>query len=102
MAIPEKSPQSSERADIRVVYDRETGEILHVHQAIALAGIKLPNEDVLRTSAVELASRMTGRPVQQLDAVAVREEQLETGTKYKVNVQNKSLVAQQSDTAAEI
>jgi len=98
----EMRSRPSKSVDTRVIYDRETGEILHVHQAIALPGIKFPDENELRASAIDVASRMTGRPVEQMDVLCVREEELKTGAKYKVNVQNKCLVAKQSDTAAGI
>src|ERR1700732_1521412 len=100
--MQEESSRHSPRVDTRVIFDRETGEILHIHQAVALPGIKFPDENKLRASAVDLASRTTGRPVQQMDVLSVREEELKTGTKYKVNVQNKCLVAEQSDGTAEM
>jgi len=37
-----------------------------------------------------------------MDVLSVQEEELKSGSKYKVNVQNKCLVAKQSDTAAGI
>jgi hypothetical protein len=100
--MQEKRSRPSQRVDTRVIYDRETGEILHVHQSVALPEIKLPGEDELRASAIDLASKMTGRPVQQMDVISVREEELKAGTKYIVNVQDKRLVVRQSDPAAEI
>ena len=96
----EGASSTSSREDTRVVYDRQTGEILHVHQALAVAGAKLPDESGLITSALDLASQMTGRPVEQMDVLSVPEEELNPHSRYKVNVLDRCLVAAQSDAPA--
>lgn len=89
--MQEDISRRSSSVDTRVIYDRQTGEILHIHQAVALPGVKLPHENELRASAVDVAIRTTGRSVQQMDVLSVREEELKTGIKYKVNAQSKCL-----------
>ena len=100
--MPVESSAPSRRVDTRVVYDRETGEILHIHQAVVLPGVKFPDENELRASAIDLASRSTGTSGEQMDVIRVREEDLKAHTKYKVDVQNKCLVIRPSKTATEI
>ena len=98
----DEGSRTSSGVDTRVIYDRETGEILHVHQALAVPGVKLPDESELKAAALDLASQTTGRPVEQMDVLSVREEELRPRTRYQVNVQDRRLVARQSDTAAKI
>jgi hypothetical protein len=102
MAMREESSHPAPRVDTRIVYDRETGEIIHVHQSVVLAGVKFPDEHELRASAVDLASKSTGKSGEQMDVLSVREEDLDAATQYKVDVQNRCLVIKQSNTTAEI
>lgn len=95
--MPDGSSQSSQRVYTHVVYDAETGEIFHIHHAVALPGIQLPDEIKLRAAAMDTATKITGRPAQQIEILSVREEELKRGATYKVDVKNKCLVAKQSD-----
>ncbi len=98
--MPDEGSRTSSRVDTRVIYDRETGEILHVHQALAVPGAKLPDERELQYSALDLASQMTGRPAEQMAVLSVREEELNSRIRYKVNVHDRRLVAGQNITGA--
>jgi hypothetical protein len=99
--MPVGSSRPSRRVDTRVIYDRETGEILHIHQAVVLPGVRFPDENELRASAIDLASRNTGTSREQLDVIRVQEEDLKTNTKYQVDVQNKCLIVRPGKTVAE-
>jgi hypothetical protein len=99
--MQEHRSRPSQRVDTRVIYDRQSGEILHVHQAVSLPGIKFPDENELKASAMDLASRATGRHVHQMDVLTVQEEELKPGTRYKVNLRDKCLVPEPSDAATE-
>ncbi|CAN5843566.1 hypothetical protein BH20ACI4_BH20ACI4_18610 [soil metagenome] len=92
---------SSRRIDTRIIFDRKTGEIIHIHQTSVLPGGKLPDENELRDSAIDLASRSTGTSGEQMEVISVREEDLRNNTKYKVDVKNKCLVIKSDQTAAE-
>lgn len=78
--------------DTRVVYDRETGEILHIHQAAALGGRRLPSEAELRAAAIDVASKITGISGQQMDVIQVRDEDLIPHTTHVVDIQSRRLV----------
>jgi hypothetical protein len=99
--MQEEGSRPAGRVDTRVIYDRVTGEILHIHQAVALPGIKLPDENELRASAIKLASRLTGSAADRMDVLFIREEELKSRIKYKVNVQTKCLVAEQCDPVSQ-
>jgi hypothetical protein len=85
--------KQSPKMDTRVIYDRETGAILHIHQSVALPGIELPDDEELNAAAIELATKATGRSPTQIEVLNVGEE-LKTGHAYRVNVQERRLVAQ--------
>lgn len=90
---------SPHRVDTRVIYNRETGEILHIHQASTLPGGRLPGEDELIACAIDVASRSTGVSGEQMDVIRVREEDLTPKIKYMVDVQSKRLVSQRKESA---
>lgn len=99
--MPIESSPISHRIDTRIVYDRETGEIIHIHQALALPGGKLPDENELRCSAIDLASRETGTSGEKMDVIRIREDDLNNNTKYSVDVKKKCLVITSDNTASE-
>jgi hypothetical protein len=85
---------SSSGTDTRVVYDRQTGDILHVHQFISLPGVLLPNAAELSAVACDLASRITGKSIEHMGVLAVEEDELKNDANYRVDVTNACLVAQ--------
>ncbi len=91
---------SSEMAgtETGLVFDRETGGILHIHEVMVMQGGKLPDEEELKVSAIALAGKSTKKPEAQLDAIFVQEE-LVPGKKYHVDVQGKRLVSTDGDKA---
>jgi hypothetical protein len=75
-----------------VVYDAETGEIIHTHQIVTLPGANPPTEEELKAEAIELASKITDRSPSDIAILPVKEEELEPGVEYKVDVKNGVLI----------
>ena len=90
----EHSTAASQQLDVRVVYRRETGEIVHIHRAMAIPGVELPNENTLRAAAIENAVKSTKEDGALLETLSISEEALTPGLRYKVDVENKLLTAE--------
>jgi hypothetical protein len=75
-----------------VVYDVETGEIIHTHQIVTLPGANPPTEEELKAEAIELASKITDRSPSDIGILPVEQEELEAGVEYKVDVKKGILI----------
>jgi hypothetical protein len=97
---PIKKSGSSQMTETEtgLVYDRETGEILHVHEVTLMQGGKLPNEKDLKASVISLTRKSINRPGTDMDVIFVQEE-LVPGKKYRVDVQGKRLFSSNGDKA---
>lgn len=76
-----------------VVYDIQSGEIIHIHEYLALPGVTPPTDAELEIEACLLASKRTGKPRSEMAPLYVRRDDLEIGILYSVNLENKNLVA---------
>lgn len=83
---------SSSNVDTRIVFDRATGEILHVHQSLALLGAQLPDDEELAASALSFAADRTNRSQAEMDVLRVNEEDLRVGVNHKVDPKARCLV----------
>ncbi len=97
-AIKKSGSSQMARTKTGFVYDRETGEILHIHEVMLMQGGKLPDEKDLKASAIAVAGKFINRSEAQLDAIFVQEE-LVPGKKYHVDVQGKRLISTDGDKA---
>jgi hypothetical protein len=74
-----------------VVYDRETGEILHKHEHVTLRGGRHPDKKVLEKDALEHASGV-GRTAARASVLHVDAETLDASKHYRVDTQRQALV----------
>ena len=93
-----------ESVDTRVIYDRNSDEIVHIHQAVAEIGARLPAERELTVAALKVASELVGRSIKQLEILSVSEAELKPMVQYKVDVKAKRLVVKETgvDTAKSV
>ena len=73
------------RTDTFLIYDAETGAVVHGHQVMTLPyGDAAPPEELER-QALAVAAEATGRPVEALRVTAVSEGDVEPGHHYRVD-----------------
>lgn len=106
MAKP-KRPQKTEADDVRthtyLIYDPETGDLVHGHKAVVLPYGEAPAEDQLLEEALGLAAEATGRKPDRLRAIRLSEEEfekLEPGSVYRVDPKSERLERTDSESAA--
>jgi hypothetical protein len=69
-----------------LVYDPETGAIVHGHQEIVLPyGDEAPSHEELEQRALEMAAEVTAREPASLKALKVEHHELEHGAHYRVD-----------------
>jgi hypothetical protein len=74
-----------------VVYDHNTGEIVHTHECLSLPGGKHPDRQKLERDALEYASR-AGADTAATSLLHVDPQNLVAGSQYKVDSVTKVLV----------
>ena len=77
----------------RVVYDKKTGAVVHVHRAVSFPGAKGRDDAGLDSRALELAGHMTKRKAAEIAVLRVENDQLQPDRHYKVDMKRASLVA---------
>ncbi len=93
--MTETNSQNSSGEDIRVVYHRESGRILHVHHSFAIPGVDLPAENVLHAAALDIALKNSGESAEKLDVLSVAGSEFQPGTRYKVDLQRRCVVSEE-------
>lgn len=73
-----------------IVYDKEQGNIVHVHQVINLPGA-LPTGDDHAKIAHDHACTSSGRKAPSLQVLQVETDQIEYGKQYEVDTKKKAL-----------
>jgi hypothetical protein len=68
-----------------LVYDQDTGEVVHGHKAVVLPGGEPLSSEELESQALELAAQSTERDASSLKALAVSHDELEHGAHYRVD-----------------
>ena len=76
---------ASEEAVARVVFDRASGNILHIHTMAAVAGAVLPSNEELNTLAISFAVAASNRLEEQLDVLVIKRDELKSGVRYRVD-----------------
>jgi hypothetical protein len=84
--MDQKTLNSLKSADVAtfVIYDKQRGAIVHVHQVINLPGAKPVTVDLAKT-ALEQACISTGRTGESLAVLKVDHDHLRAGQQYKVD-----------------
>jgi hypothetical protein len=102
-----RRPKKTEADDVRtqtyLVYDPETGDLIHGHKAVVLPYGDAPAEEELQKEALGLAAEARGREVDGLRVVALTEEEfekLEPGVEYRVDPKSEQLERTGSEGAA--
>ena len=75
----------------RIIYDHQTGKVVHVHHAVVLPGVNAPGEAQLDAFALALASRHSKRSESDLKVMTVKPEEFEDGTPYRVHLETNKL-----------
>jgi hypothetical protein len=97
IAMAEKEQSSPETRGERhtfLVYDAESGEVVHGHKELVLPYGDAPSGDELERRALDLATQATGRDASGLKVTAVPEEELEPGTILRVDPKSGRLQAE--------
>jgi hypothetical protein len=81
--------QESSRAC--VVYDTQTGTILHVHRVVTWSGAKSPTEQEIATVAIDLAAN-DRRQRSRMRVLHVKPESLLPRQNYKVDIEKLTLI----------
>lgn len=69
-----------------LVYDHETGHVVHGHQEIVLPyGDEAPSHEELEQRALEMAAQVTAREPASLKALKIEHSELEQGAQYRVD-----------------
>jgi len=102
-----KRPKETKADDVRthtyLIYDPETGDLVHGHKAVVLPYGEAPGEDQLQKEALGLAAEATGREAGGLRAITLSEEEfekLEPGFVYRVDPKSERLERTDSEGAA--
>jgi hypothetical protein len=75
-----------------VVYDFETGQVVHMHRHIALEGGYVPDHEEVEKRAIENAMIRQGRDSSRMRILHVSEDSMQAGRMYKVDVHTLALV----------
>jgi hypothetical protein len=93
-----KRPEETQPDDVRtltyLIYDSETGDLVHGHKAVVLPFGEAPGEEELQKEALGLAAEATGREVEGLRTTVLSEEEfekLEPGAQYHVDPKSERL-----------
>lgn len=74
-----------------VIYDPESGDIVHTHECMSLQGRKHPTKKALEAEALEHASR-AGRDTAKVSLLHVDPASLKMDAHYKVDTKKRVLV----------
>ncbi len=81
-----------EYVDAVVLYDRSSGEIVHIHRVVTFKGATHPGRDAVAKEARTLAERV-GKSTQNADVLPCEDlDFLQSDKEYKVDVATRKLV----------
>jgi len=86
-----QNPGEFEHWSMAVVYDPESGDIVHKHESMSLRGGDHPGKEELEKDALDQASR-AGRNTARVSVLHVDPQSLKADAHYKVDTKNKKLV----------
>jgi hypothetical protein len=68
-----------------LVYDSESGEIVHGHKTILFSNVDPPSQEDLEREALDMAAQTIDRDPSSLKALKVEHHELEQGAAYRVD-----------------
>jgi hypothetical protein len=74
-----------------LVYDPESGDVVHGHKELFLPKADVPGEEELAKIALEHAAQATDRDAGKLRALQVSDEELKPGVAYRVDPDSERL-----------
>lgn len=93
---PFGSTVSVESVKSCVVYSADTGEIHHTHLVVTLEGGRTPDQDEVAQDAMRSYTSQAKATSGELHVLHVAPDDMEPGTRYRVDHANRSLIAEQS------
>ena len=81
----------SKETGVRVVFDRVSGDILHIHMIAAVSGGLLPSDEELNTMAISFAVAASNRLEEEVDVLVIKRDELKSGVRYRVDPQTRCL-----------
>jgi hypothetical protein len=75
-----------------VIFNRQTGEILHTHHVSAVPGAVLPTDDEMTRVVLEHAVHVAGCHASEVDCVKVGPEELRPRSSYRVDISIRRLL----------
>jgi len=90
-AHPDQSRSELQLSE-RIVYDKATGELVHVHRVLWRPDREAPAASVIDAEARRIAAQVGKCPEDTLDVLPVKLETLESDAAYAVDLQKKQLV----------
>jgi hypothetical protein len=74
-----------------VVYDKTTGEIVHVHHVAVVPGATAPSDEDNEASAIKWATTVTRRNTQDVATISIDRSDMRRGHRYAVDISEKKL-----------
>jgi hypothetical protein len=88
-----KPPKAADGEVItKLVYQHQTGEILHVHSVMVVSGAEAPSEAAIEAEARVLASEIKGTPEAEAGVLTIQLDDLAHGVTYAVDPNTRRLV----------
>lgn len=88
-----KADRADETTRTLVVFDRTTGDIVHVHHLMIAPGVRAPEEAQVAAEALRMAEQVGERAQAELDTISVNDSDLAPRKRLKVDVTSRRLVA---------
>jgi hypothetical protein len=89
--------------ECRIVYDKGTGQIVHIHHTLVVPGAHMPSNEDIDGDAMSHASRLAQRPPSELAILSVHPAELSDlrRKRYAVDTSTGKLRVTSSDTDKE-
>ncbi len=89
MTEPEAKGNPTERT--YAVYNKVTGEIVHVHHNMTVPGGHAPSDEDVQAHAILLATKTKNRNPEELATISIHRNDLRRGYRYSVDTIKKEL-----------
>jgi len=76
-----------------LVYDRKSGDVLHVHHIAILPGMTMPPESELEQFLAQHGAQKTSRSASQIGAVRCKKKDLSNPSRYRVDPKTRRITA---------
>jgi hypothetical protein len=94
------SPETKGERHTFLVYDGDSGEVVHGHKELVLPYGDAPSAEELEKRALELATQVTGREASGLKVTEIAEEELEPGSILRIDPKSGRLRQEQPEGQA--